>query len=355
MDNQTMISVELPEETESKSETQTMQVNFAEKELNGKKLEKPNNSPFVDAKKLKKRLKILVFGDSGTLKTRTGLSFADVVIDTEGSSDFYGDEFNYDVIRTSEPDEILKSIQYLLTNKHDYKTLLFDSFTPYWESLQKKYNEIFMNRNQKSKGFKFEFYEFQPRDWQTLKADLKYLIRKLLMLDMNVIVTARQKAQYKDGAFMEIIGETFDGEKGLPYEFDVVLKFYIDNNGKFMVQTLKDRTGKFPKLFENRKEIFVTAFGKDNLERVSVSVKMITATQKKKIQNYLNSIKATPESVKKSLENYDANSIDELTYDNAEIIIKTLESNISAEKKVEEDFNKVMSDITKDLAKDIVS
>ena len=34
---------------------------------------------------------------------------------------------------------------------------------------------------------------------------------------MNVIITARQKTQYADSGFMRAIGETFDGEKSLPY------------------------------------------------------------------------------------------------------------------------------------------
>ena len=50
----------------------------------------------------------------------------------------------------------------------------------------------------------------EPKDWMTLKSEFKELIRKLIALDMNVILTARQKTQYKEGSFMVAMGETFD-------------------------------------------------------------------------------------------------------------------------------------------------
>ena len=84
-----------------------------------------------------------------------------------------------------------------------------------------------------------EFYDFQPKDWMTIKAESKELIRRLIALDMNVIVTARQKVQYADGGFMRAIGETFDGEKSLPYLFDVVVRLYRDEKGRFMGECQK--------------------------------------------------------------------------------------------------------------------
>ena len=81
----------------------------------------------------------------------------------------------------------------------------------------------------------------------TIKAECKELIRKLIALDMNVIVTARQKALYADAGFMRAIGETFDGEKSLPYLFDSILRLYRDDNGRFMAENLKDRSDKLPR------------------------------------------------------------------------------------------------------------
>ena len=49
-----------------------------------------------------------------------------------------------------------------------------------------------------------------------------------------------------DGGFMRAIGETFDGEKSLPYVFDTIVRLYRDKNGRFMGECLKDRSGKLP-------------------------------------------------------------------------------------------------------------
>ena len=109
-----------------------------------------------------------------------------------------------------------RAIDYLRTHQHPYRSLGVDPITVYWDALQKKYSDIFLRRNKNSKGYKFEFYDFQPRDWLTIKAEFKDFIRKLIALDMNIIVTARQKAQYADSGFMQKIGETFDGENHSP-------------------------------------------------------------------------------------------------------------------------------------------
>ena len=65
------------------------------------------------------------------------------------------------------------------------------------------------------------------------------MLRKLLDLDMNVICIAREKLG-SNGL------PTFDGEKSLPYIFDVVLRFYVEN-GEYMIMCEKDRSNQLPK------------------------------------------------------------------------------------------------------------
>jgi hypothetical protein len=151
-------------------------------------------SPFAKAATRHRLLKILVWGDSGAGKTTLALQFPQpVVIDLEGGADLYGDAYSFDVRRASTADEVMETVDWLLTNTHEYRTLVIDPITVYWDALQKKWSDIFLRRNKGSKGFKFEFYDLQPRDWMTIKAEFKELIRKLIAVDMNVVVTARQK------------------------------------------------------------------------------------------------------------------------------------------------------------------
>ncbi|MBI4377317.1 MAG: AAA family ATPase, partial [Elusimicrobia bacterium] len=175
-------------------------------------------APFQKSKTVQKRLKLFLWGESGSGKTTISLQFPKVAAaDLEGGCDLYGDAFDFHVLKATTADEVMAAVDWLHTHKHDFRTLVIDPITVYWDALQKKWSDIFLNRNKGSKGHKFEFYDLQPRDWMTLKAEFKEFIRKLIALDMNVICTARQKTQYADGGFMKAAGETFDGEKSLPY------------------------------------------------------------------------------------------------------------------------------------------
>ncbi len=220
--------------------------------------------PFQKASTLEKRLKLFLWGDSGVGKTTLALQFPKpVVIDMEGGTDLYGDAFDFEVLRATTADEVMEAVDWLLQNRHEHRTLVIDPITIYWDALQKKWSDIFLKRNKGSKGYRYEFYDLQPRDWMTVKAEFKELIRKLIALDMNVTVTARQKVQYADGAPMKAIGETFDGEKSLPYLFDTIVRLWRDPQGRFMGTGLKDRSNELGKEdFAAAYAVFEGVFGK---------------------------------------------------------------------------------------------
>jgi hypothetical protein len=204
-------------------------------------------TPFQTARVQRKRLKLFLWGDTGAGKTTKGLEFPKpVVIDLEGGTDLYGERFDFAVLRTTSCEEVNRAVDWLAANKHPYESLLLDPITVYWEALQRKWSDIFLRRNRGSKGHRQEFYDFQPKDWMAIKADWRELLRKLIALDMHVIVTARAKAQYADTGFMRAIGTTFDSEKTLPYVFDIVLHQYRDSDGRFLAEVVKDRTGQLP-------------------------------------------------------------------------------------------------------------
>lgn len=291
-----------------------------------------NGSPFRKAQLLEKRLKALAWGDSGVGKTYLSLQFPKpVVIDLEGGTDLYGESFDFDVIRASTADEVMEAVQWLLTNSHPYRTLVIDPITVYWDALQKKWSDIFLRRNKGSKGYKFEYYDLQPRDWMTIKGESKELTRKLIALDMNVIVTARQKVQYADSGFMKAVGETFDGEKSLPYMFDTIVRLYRDDKGRFLGECLKDRSNKLPRgEFECSYAHIEEYFGKEMLGRKARPLALATAEQKQQIGEYIARLGITHEQVEQRLADYEAESIGDLTEANARIIIGKLESSLAA-------------------------
>jgi len=290
--------------------------------------------PFQDTAAAPKRVKAFLWGDSGTAKTTTALQFPGVaVIDMEGGTRLYDKAFKFKRFPATEADEVMAAVDWLLKNNHSFRTLVIDPITIYWESLQAKYREIFLNRNKRSAGFKFEFYQFQPGDWIVIKAELKELMRKLIRLDMNVVVTAREKTKYEEGEMMKKAGEVFDVERSMPYFFDVVLRMVRGPKGEFMANCVKERSpkdakGVFPKGvdFPMQYKMFEKIFGADAIKRESKPVDMVSANVKKRIGELIKTLGLSGDLVKQRLAAYEAGSVDELTAEAAATILEKLET-----------------------------
>ena len=289
-------------------------------------------SPFHQATTLPKRLKLFLWGDSGVGKTTLALQFpAPVLIDLEGGADPYGDAFDFHVLRASTADEVSGAVRWLLANEHPYRTLILDPITVFWDALQRKWSDIFLRRNKGSKGYRFEFYDLQPRDWMTIKSEFKEFVRQLIALDMNVIVTARQKVQYADGGFMKVAGETFDGEKSLPYLFDTIVRLFRDEQVRFMAACLKDRTNRLPaEPFETSYAVFEQAFGLEALTRQAHPTVLASEEQKRQIRALIEQVGMRPEQVSERLAAYGADSLEDLMQDPAQIILHKLETALAA-------------------------
>lgn len=285
-------------------------------------------TPFQPAVESQRRLKLLLWGDSGSGKTTTALQFpSPAIIDLEGGAEHYGRDFPFDVLKATTADEIAAAVDWLLTHDHDYRTLAIDPISLYWDALQKKWSDIFLRRNKSSKGHRLEYYAMQAKDWMTIKAEHKELVRKLIQLDMNVIVTARQKTLYADQGFMRAVGETFDGEKSLPYLVDTILRLYRDDNGRFMAENLKDRTNKLPQgQFEISYKILEEHLGEESLGRKSVPIQMVTPDQLNSLRHFIDAFGMETETVRTRLQDYGADRLEALTQQNAQKIIDKFEA-----------------------------
>ena len=285
-------------------------------------------SPFRPAESTDRRLKLLLWGDSGSGKTTLSAQFPGVaMIDLEGGADHYGTSFDFEILKATTADEIGQAVDWLLTHDHPYQTLVVDPISLYWDSLQRKWSDIFLRRNKGSKGHRLEYYDLQPRDWMTIKADHKEFIRKLIQLDMNVIVTARQKTLYADQGFMRAVGQTFDGEKSLPYLFDSILRLYRDDQGQFMAENLKDRSNILPHgHFEVSYGRLEECLDRESLSREAEPLRMVTDDQVKSLQQLINASGMEQETVLERLAAYGAETLEGLTEQNAKKIIEKLEA-----------------------------
>jgi hypothetical protein len=281
-------------------------------------------SPFRKAGASEERVKIFGWGDAGAGKTTLALQFPKpVVIDFERGTSLYGTTFDFDVLHVTTAEEVVGALDWLKTQPHEYRTLVLDPITLWWDAVQRRWNDVFLKRAKAAKGFKFEYFELGPKEWAVIKADWKDLLRKVLSLDMNVIATARQKTQYVDGAFMQAAGVTFDGERTLPHVFDIVLHLSRDKGGRFMAEASKDRSNRLPKgEFEISYAVLAKAFGEDALARAARPVVAATDDQRAQLRELINTLKIPQDQVTKRCAAHGAEGLHDLSSDAATAIIE---------------------------------
>ena len=288
----------------------------------------PPPNPFAKAAPTGRRLKLFVFGDTGTGKTTLALQFpAPAVIDLERGTEHYADSFAYHVTKATNWDDLVEKVRWLATQPHDYQTLVIDPFTLAYDALMEKWNAIFLNRNKSSKGFKFDYYDLQAKDYRPIKAELKTFVRLLLSLDMHVIVIARAKTQYAEGEFMKAIGETFDAEKSMPYMFDTILHLNRDAAGLHLAHCVKDRTNSLNTTgaFEISYKVLSECFGAKLLTGPATR-KLASDEQLATLRELFPLFGLSDEAISARLTAYGAETLEDLTADNATIIINKLEA-----------------------------
>jgi len=200
-------------------------------------------SPFQPASSAPQRFKALIWGESGAGKTTLALQFPrPVVLDLDGGAELYGATAAFDVRRTTSPDEVMAAVEWLREHAHDYRTLVIDPLTVYWEGLVAKWADILLRRNQGAKFDRNEYWDMQPKDWILPRREFYRLANLIAELPMNVICTARAKPEYADGQFMRRVGSTFDGARQMPYLFDVEVEIIARGDGSRVCRTRKHRS-----------------------------------------------------------------------------------------------------------------
>ena len=128
-----------------------------------------------------RRHKILIWGLSGSAKTKSALEFPGCAyIDNHGSAEKYEAAYPQHLFFGSAsepptPDNTMAAVTSLLSDPGDRRTLALDDITTYWDQVQGKWSKLFLSRLPKSPGHHAEFYTFQPSDWQHPKRELRSL------------------------------------------------------------------------------------------------------------------------------------------------------------------------------------
>ena len=272
--------------------------------------------------KVEKRLKALFYGEAGAGKTTAAISFPKVyLIDTEkgATNDQYVKLLNDGggaIFQTTSFDELVDEVKALLTEKHDYKTLVIDPLTTL-------YNDL-LDKAEKKVGNEF------GRHYGEANKEMKRLLNLLLRLDMNVIITCHAKNEYGDN--LKIIGTTFDGYKKLDYLFDLV--FCIQKRGQSrvaMVRKSRIETFEDAEVFPFSYDEVATRYGREILERDAAIQELASQDQVDQIKHLIELFKVPEETVQKWLDKASASDLRDLPSDSAQKVIDHLTKQIKRE------------------------
>lgn len=265
----------------------------------------------VKPEAIQKRLKALFYGSAGVGKTMAAIQFPKpYIIDTEGSTDkkqYVAAIKKNDgaVLITQDFDELMVEVRTLMTEKHDYKTLVIDSLTIL-------YNDL-LDKAEKKVGSEF------GRHYNEANKKMKSLLNFLFRLDMNVIITSHSKNEY--GQNLSVLGQTFDCYKKLDYLFDLV--FEIQKRAKDRVGIVKkSRIESFPdsETFPFNYDEISKRYGAEVMEREAVAEKLASKGQVERLKELVELYKEPQEIIEKWLTKANAETFDEMN----ESVIKKL-------------------------------
>lgn len=267
-----------------------------------------------------KRLKMFLYASAGAGKTLSALQFSRAyVLDLERGTDFYADTINKAksvVYQTNDPAEIRGQIEALLTEKHDYRTLVIDPITVLYQGLQDIWTRRFeMDAKQRGKEDVAEMQDFGMRYWGKVKGEYKAIQRLIMRLDMNVIVTAHQKDVYGNG--MQKVGVSFDSMKGDDYFFDYVFRLDVDKGEKRWAVRVKERSeigkNKFPETFEWSYDNFLKYYGKEEIEREAEAVALASPEHVQELSALVENVRISQVEIDKWLNRADVDTFAEMT------------------------------------------
>lgn len=222
--------------------------------------------------------KILVWGKAKTGKTYSAIDFPDCyVIDCEGGAtlDHYVEKMKKanalylgPADGANDMDAVIEEVVTLATTKHDRKTLVIDSISHLINTQISKTLEG-MERAGEKPAFGSEKKPAMQK--------YRRLMRWLDMLDMNVVLTAHEKASWVGG---EQVGFTYDGPEKTEYALHLAFQVFEQGPSR-KARVTASRYLQFPKgsVIDWSFDSFANQFGRDIIYGKVEQVKLATPEQ----------------------------------------------------------------------------
>jgi hypothetical protein len=223
-----------------------------------------------------KRLKLFMFGPAGVGKTTAAIQFPNsYIIDCERGAENYDKLIaasNSVLFQTTDINDVIQEVKSLLTERHEFRTLVIDPITTIYNDLLEKC-EIQV-------GAEF------GRHYGAANKQMKRLANLIMALDMNVVITAHAKTEY--GQNFQKLGYTFDGWRQLDYWFDLVIE--LGKKGKKrLAKVAKTRLEQFndDESFEWSYDAIRRKYDVSVLEREANAVALATPEQVRELKDLL--------------------------------------------------------------------
>lgn len=268
--------------------------------------------------------KFLISGASGVGKTFFSLSFPKpYLIDAEGGATrpqyqaklkAVGGAYLGKEEGSQDFDVVIDQIKSLITEKHDYKTLIIDSFSYLYMLEAAKAEE--------KVGSDF------GRDKKEAQKPTKQLMRWLEKLDMNVILICHSKEKWvRQGKEIASAGTTFDGWEKMEYQLDLWCEIVGKN---FIVK--KSRIDSLPQggIFPLEYNKFAELYGQAVIESDVKPVAIATPDQVERIMSLITALNITQEEIEKLQKKFDVEEWSELTQEQITKGIAYFEAKLTA-------------------------
>lgn len=255
--------------------------------------------------------KFMISGDSGVGKTFFALDFPKpYLIDSEGGATreqyqeklkktggaYFGKEEGSQDFRA-----VIEEVKQLTTTKHEYKTLIIDSFT---------YLYMLEASEAEAKGGS----DF-GRDKKMANIPTRQLISVLEKCDLNIILICHSKTKWeRRGKDIIDAGSTFDGYDKLEYILDLWIELL---KGGKTFQVKKSRVASliqgdsYPLSFDKFKELY----GAETIEREAVPVQLATDEQIKRALQLVDGLKVPDIQIEKWFKASGVESWEEMSFE----------------------------------------